>query len=100
MWGRSKDSNTPELFNENDCYCDEGLAPSANEVPTYIYHNVSIGYVDGPFSVMLGGNNAGDKDSPMLPQFTQYGNTGTNIAAEAYDTIGSAWYLAFTYNTQ
>lgn len=35
----------------------------------------------------------------MLPQFTQYGNTGTNTAAEAYDTVGAAWYLAFNYNT-
>jgi hypothetical protein len=49
--------------------------------------------------VTLGVNNAGDKDPPMLPQFTQYGNTGTNTAAEAYDTIGSAWYVAFNYNT-
>jgi iron complex outermembrane receptor protein len=99
FWDRSKDSNTPELFNENDCFCANGLAPSANEVPAYVYHDISISYVQGPYSVTLGVNNAGDKDPPMLPQFTQYGNTGTNTAAEAYDTIGSAWYLAFNYNT-
>ena len=34
-----------------------------------------------------------------LPQFTQYGNTGTNTAAEAYDTIGAQWYLSFNYYT-
>jgi len=100
IWGEAKDSNTPELFNENDCFCAEGLAPSANEVDTYYYHDISIGYATGSYSVTLGLNNAFDKDPPMLPQFTQYGNTGTNTAAEAYDTIGSAWYLAFTYNTE
>jgi outer membrane receptor protein involved in Fe transport len=99
FWDRSKDSNTPELFNENDCFCANGLAPSANEVPTYVYHDLSIAYTSGQYSVTVGVNNAGDKDPPMLPQFTQYGNTGTNTAAEAYDTIGSAWYLAFNYNT-
>lgn len=99
MWGSAKDSNTPELFNENDCFCANGLAPSANEVPTYIYHDLSIGYAQGPYSVTVGVNNAFDKDPPMLPQFTQFGNTGTNTAAEAYDTIGAAWYLRFNYNT-
>jgi outer membrane receptor protein involved in Fe transport len=34
MWGEAKDSNTPELINENDCICAEGLAPSANVVDT------------------------------------------------------------------
>lgn len=98
-WAESKDSNTPELFNENDCFCDEGLAPSANVVPSYVYHDLSVRWGQGPYSIRVGVNNAFDKEPPMLPQFTQYGNTGTNTAAEAYDTVGAAWYLAFNYNT-
>jgi hypothetical protein len=35
----------------------------------------------------------------MLPQITQYGNTGTNTAVEAYDTIGAQWFLSFNYRT-
>jgi len=98
-WSAAKDSNTPELFNENDCFCDNGLAPNVNEVSAYVYHDVSVGYSNGAYSMRLGLNNAFDKKPPMLPQFTQYGNTGTNTVAEAYDTIGAAWYLQFNYNT-
>jgi outer membrane receptor protein involved in Fe transport len=98
-WSASKDSNTPYDFSENDCLCADGLAPSANEVSAYLYHDISVGYGQGPYSIRLGVNNAFDKGPPMLPQFTQYGNTGTNTAAEAYDTVGAAWYLAFNYNT-
>ena len=98
-WSAAKDSNTPELFNENDCFCANGLAPNVNEVSAYVYHDISVGYSNGPYSFRLGLNNAFDKDPPMLPQLTQYGNTGTNTAAEAYDTIGAAWYLQFNYLT-
>jgi len=99
-WDRSKDSNTPELFNENDCFCDLGLAPSANEVASYVYNDVSIAWGNGPYTLRLGVNNLFDKQPPMLPQFTQFGNTGTNTVTEAYDTIGAAWYIAFNYNTE
>ncbi|MFK8029491.1 MAG: TonB-dependent receptor [Gammaproteobacteria bacterium] len=98
-WDRSKDSNTPELFNENDCFCTLGLAPSVNEVASYVYNDLSIGYSRGPYQVTLGVNNAFDKKPPLLPQITQFGNTGTNTAAEAYDTVGAAWYLSFNYNS-
>ena len=98
-WSSAKDSNTPELFNENDCFCDLGLAPSANEVSAYVYHDLSISYGTGPYTVRLGLINAFDKKPPMLPQFTQYGVTGVNTAPEAYDTVGAQWYLAFNYNT-
>ena len=98
-WDRSKDSNTPELFNENDCFCSLGLDPSVNEVASYVYNDFSIGYSPGQYSVRLGINNAFDKKPPVLPQFTQFGNTGTNTSTEAYDTIGSVWYLSFNYKT-
>jgi outer membrane receptor protein involved in Fe transport len=98
-WDRSKDSNTPELFNENDCFCALGLAPSANEVPSYVYNDFSVSYSRESYTIRLGINNAFDKQPPMMPQFTQYGNTGTNTVTEAYDTVGAAWYLAFNYNT-
>lgn len=99
-WDRSKDSNTPELFNENDCFCANGLAPSANEVASYVYNDVSVSYASGSYTVRLGVNNVFDKQPPLLPQFTQFGNTGTNTVTEAYDTIGAAWYLSFNYNTE
>ena len=98
-WSSAKDSNTPELFNENDCFCANGLAPSANEVDAYVYHDLSLSYGNGPYTVRLGLINAFDKEPPMLPQFTQYGDTGTNTAAGAYDTIGAQWYLSFNYRT-
>ena len=98
-WSSAKDSNTPELENENSCICANGLAPSANEVDAYVYHDFSVGWNRGPFLVRAGINNAFDKKPPKLPQLTQFGNTGTNTVAEAYDTIGAAWYLQFTYNT-
>ena len=98
-WSASKDSNTPELQNENSCVCALGLAPSANEVDAYVYHDFSVGWASGPFSVRAGINNAFDKKPPKLPQITQFGNTGTNTVAEAYDTIGAAWFVQFTYNS-
>jgi outer membrane receptor protein involved in Fe transport len=100
MWGEAKDSNTPELQNENSCVCALGLAPSVNEIDTYYYNDFSLGYSDGPWSVKVGLNNAFDKEPPMLPQITQYGNVGTNTAVEAYDTVGAAWYLQFNWNTE
>ncbi len=100
FWDRSKDSNTPELFNENDCFCSLGLDPSVNEVASYVYNDVSVAWANGPYTVRLGVNNLFDKEPPLLPQFTQYGNTGTNTVTEAYDTIGSAWYISFNYNTE
>jgi len=36
----------------------------------------------------------------MLPQFTQFGNTGTNTVTEAYDTVGAACSLRFNYNAE
>jgi outer membrane receptor protein involved in Fe transport len=98
-WASSKDSNTPELFNENDCFCANGLAPSANEVASYVYNDVSITYTRDSYNVRFGVNNLFDKDPPMMPQFTQFGNTGTNTVTEAYDTVGAAWYLQFNYRT-
>lgn len=98
-WDRSKDSNTPELQNENSCICASGLAPSANEVASYVYNDFSVSYNQESYSIRLGINNAFDKQPPLLPQITQFGNTGTNTVTEAYDTIGAAWYLAFNYNT-
>lgn len=98
-WSSAKDSNTPELFNENDCFCAEGLAPSANEVDAYVYHDISLSYRTGPYTVRLGLVNAFDEKPPMLPQFTQYGVTGVNTAPEAYDTIGAQWYVSFNYRT-
>ena len=98
-WGSSKDSNTPELQDENGCFCANGLLPEINEVGSYVYNDVSISYLQDNYSVRVGVNNVFDKQPPMLPQFTQYGNTGTNTVTEAYDTVGAAWYIAFNYNT-
>lgn len=100
MWGEAKDSNTPELENENSCVCAMGLAPSANEVDTYYYHDFSLGYSQDQWTVKAGLTNAFDKKPPMLPQITQYGVTGVNTAPEAYDTVGSAWYLQFNWATE
>lgn len=98
-WSAAKDSNTPELQNENDCICTNGLAPSVNEVDAVFYHDLSVSWETGPYTVRVGLNNAFDEKPPILPQETQYGNTGTNTAAEAYDTVGAAWYLQFNYRT-
>lgn len=97
FWDSVKDSNTPELQNENSCICANGLAPSANEISSYTYHDFSVGYDADRWSLTVGLNNAFDKEPPLLPQITQYGNTGTNTAVEAYDTIGSQWFVSFNY---
>jgi len=99
-WDRVKDSNTPELTNENSDVFGNPVAPSKNEVPTYIYNDFSIAYSRDEISVRAGVNNVFDKQPPLLTQISQYGNTGTNIAAEAYDPIGRAWFLSVTYATE
>ncbi|MEM7432239.1 MAG: TonB-dependent receptor [Pseudomonadota bacterium] len=100
VWDRVKDSNTPLLTNENSDVFGNPLAPSKNEIPTFVYHDASVGYNMDRFSVRAGINNVFDKQPPLLTQISQYGNTGTNIAAEAYDPIGRAWYVSFTYRSQ
>lgn len=100
LWDRVNDSNTPELTNENSDSSGNPLHPSKNEVPTYIYHDASVGFATDRYSIRAGINNVLDKQPPLLTQYSQYGNTGTNIAAEAYDPIGRAWYLSFTYRSQ
>ena len=98
-WSSAKDSNTPELENENSCDCDNGLAPGINEVDAMFYNDFSLSYGRGPYTIRVGINNAFDEDPPILPQRTQYGITGVNTAPEAYDTVGAAWYLQFNYRT-
>jgi outer membrane receptor protein involved in Fe transport len=100
MWGEAKDSLTPGEFNDNDCFCDLGWAESANTVDTYYYHDLSLGYSKDQWSVKAGVNNAFDKSPPILPQLSNYGNTGTNTSVEAYDTVGAAWYLQFNWSTE
>ncbi len=99
-WDRVKDSNTPELTNENSDVFGNPVAPSKNEMPTYIYNDFSIAYSSDRYRLRAGVNNVFDKQPPLLTQISQYGNTGTNIAAEAYDPIGRAWFLSFTYSTE
>jgi outer membrane receptor protein involved in Fe transport len=99
-WDRVKDSNTPELTNENSDVFGNPLHPSKNEIPSYVYHDASIGFERNRYSVRAGVNNVFDKQPPLLTQISQYGNTGTNIAAEAYDAIGRAWYLSFNYRIE
>jgi outer membrane receptor protein involved in Fe transport len=98
-WGRSKDSNTPLLQDENGGVLGNPLAPNINEVASYVYNDLSLGWADGSYAVVLGLINAGDKQPPLLTQTSQYGTTGVNTAPEAYDTIGRQWYVSFTYST-
>ncbi|MEM8684672.1 MAG: TonB-dependent receptor, partial [Pseudomonadota bacterium] len=78
FWDRVKDSNTPELTNENSDIFGNPLAPSKNEISAFTYHDVSLAYVNDNWRVTAGINNALDKDPPLLTQASQYGNTGTN----------------------
>ena len=98
-WDRSKDSNTPLLQNENGGVLGNPLAPSINEVPSYVYNDLSLGWSEGPYSVTVGVNNVGDKQPPLLTQTSQYGITGVNTAPEAYDTIGRQWYASLVFRT-
>lgn len=100
MWGEAKDSNTPELTDENADTFNNPLAPSANVMDTYFLHDLSLGYGRGPWSVKAGLLNAFDKKPPFLGQTHQYGTTGVNTAPEAYDTVGSAWYLQFNWSSE
>ncbi|MEO1246804.1 MAG: TonB-dependent receptor [Pseudomonadota bacterium] len=96
LWDRVKDSNTPELTNENSGL-NAPFGPALNEIPTYVYHDLSAAYQADSYSIRVGLNNAFDKQPPQLTQGSQYGNTGTNVAAEAYDPVGQSWYVQFTY---
>ena len=99
-WGASKDSNTPELQDENGGIFGNPYGPSLNEIPSYVYNDLSVSWADNNYSVSLGVNNVGDKQPPLLTQTSQYGSTGVNTAPEAYDTIGRQWYVTFTYRMQ
>ncbi len=99
-WDSVKDSNTPELTNENSDVFGNPVHPSKNELPTYVYNDFSVSYGTGQYTIRGGMNNVFDKQPPLLTQFSQYGNTGTNIAGEAYDPIGRAWYLSLTYRME
>ena len=98
-WGDAKDSNTPELQNENGGVFGNPLAPNINEVGSYIYNDLSVNWANSNYSVSVGVNNLGDKQPPLLTQTSQYGSTGVNTAPEAYDTIGRQWYVTLTYRT-
>ncbi|MDJ0710912.1 MAG: TonB-dependent receptor [Woeseiaceae bacterium] len=100
MWGEANDSNTPLLQDENGNFFGVPFAPERNTIDTYYYHDFSVSYGDELWSVTAGINNAFDKEPPFLGQASQYGNTGTNTAVEAYDTVGSAWYLQFNWSTE
>ncbi|MEO1245412.1 MAG: TonB-dependent receptor [Pseudomonadota bacterium] len=97
FWDSVKDSNTPELTNENFSLGGVPVGPEKNEISAYTYHDVSLAYVNDNWRVTAGINNALDKDPPLLTQFSQYGNTGTNTAAEAYDPVGRTWYFNLGY---
>ncbi len=98
-WSDAKDSNTPELQNENGGVLGNPLAPNINEVGSYVYNDLSVSWANSNYALSLGVNNLGDKQPPLLTQTSQYGSTGVNTAPEAYDTIGRQWYLTLTYRT-
>lgn len=56
------------------------------EPSCYVYNDFSITYGRESYSVRLGVNNVFDKQPPLLPQFTQFGNTGTNTVTEAVES--------------
>lgn len=96
-WHRSTDSNSPGLTNENSDALGNPLDPSKNEIASITYNDVSVSYNKERYGVTLGVNNVFDKQPPLLTQISQWGNTGTNTATEAYDTVGRAWFLQFNY---
>ena len=98
-WDRVKDSNTPELQNENTGL-NAPYGPELNEVGTYVYNDISFAYSQDALTVRLGLNNAFDKNPPQLTQLSQWGNTGTNLVSEAYDPVGRTWFLTLTYRSQ
>ena len=97
FWDSVKDSNTAELANESGGIAGVPYGPELNEISSYVYHDASVAYVADAFTVRAGLNNVFDKEPPLLTQGAQYGNTGTNIAAEAYDPIGRSWFVSLTY---
>jgi len=69
-------------------------------VGSYVYNDVSLTWSRDRYTVRPGVNNLFDKQPPVLPQFTQFGNTGASTITEAYDTVGAACSLRFNYNTE
>lgn len=99
FWDSVKDSNTPELQNENFGF-NGPYGPELNDISSIFYHDASVAYEADAYTVRLGLNNVFDKQPPLFTQFSQYGNTGTNVVAEAYDPIGRTWFLSFTYSVE
>jgi len=100
FWDDVKDSNTPELQNDNAAIqisggSISGFAFAENDVESIFYHDLRVHYdVTEKVSLYLGIRNVFDEGppKPLLTQFSNYGNTGINTAAEAYDVIGRRYY--------
>jgi len=90
------DSNTPEETNENSGLLGEPLPDSANTCASRAYHTLSASYNPMEAIELFGGiRNLTDTDPCALTQFSKYGNTGTNTAAEMYDLTGRDYYIGF-----
>lgn len=80
-------------FKYNYNFSDYEALTTYNSVGAVIYHDVNARYnfADG-IEAYIGVNNLFNKQPPMLPQGTVYGDTGTNTASTAYDVTGRYYY--------
>ncbi len=80
-------------FEYNGNYTDGNGLTTYNSVGAVIYHDINARYnfSDG-IQAYVGVNNLFNKQPPMLPQGTVYGDTGPNTATTAYDVTGRYYY--------
>ncbi|TCN90208.1 TonB-dependent receptor [Shewanella fodinae] len=80
-------------FGYNGNYTDGEALTTYNSIDAVIYHDINARYnfADG-IEAYVGVNNLFNKQPPMLPQGSIYGDTGTNTASTAYDVTGRYYY--------
>lgn len=96
-WDDVKDSNQPGV--ENGGVTADGTLGDLNNLDAIWYHDVQVNYdFADNYNIYAGINNLLDEEPPILGQGTQFGPTGVNTAAFAYDIYGRSTYIGIRAN--
>ncbi len=98
-WGSVSDSNTPLLTNDNSGVFGNPLASSVNRIESKYYTDLQARYLfSDKLKATVGINNLTDEEPGLLPQISNYGDTGSNTNAAAYDPYGRSYYMGLNYS--
>ena len=79
---------------------DDPLGPE-NRVSSYVYHDLQMRYEfegNSKYSFYFGIDNVGNKKPPVIDQTRASNITGTETAAESYDTFGRNYYAGLDFS--